>query len=300
MIKLGKLYINIFTLPLIFAAFLVSAADELALSYMVVTLHELAHYAAARRYKVGVSRLVVMPFGVYLQMRESIIENPHHECAVCAAGPICNAVLIVLGIILRSHIDVQYLSMTDYFIYTNISILLINLVPIVPLDGGRIMRALLTHRYGFMRAARITDIVSHINILLIGMLGIYVLYVTRFNVSVMLLCTFLLFNMSMEKKNNEVTLMRQIAYSKEKLARREIMPVRHLAAADTTPIRRVLKNFSYDSYYMVSIMDKNMNVIATVGETQIIDMALYGKKGEKLKVFGNNLSHPLVLERKIC
>ena len=47
--------------------------------------------------------------------------------------------------------------------------------------------------------------------------------------SIMMLCAFLLFNMSAEKKNSELMVMRQIIHSKEKLTKREIMPVKELA-----------------------------------------------------------------------
>lgn len=300
MIKAGKVYINIFTLPLICASILTGTVTELALSYAVAVLHELAHFAAARRLNIGASRFVIMPFGVYLQLKESVIENPRHECIVCAAGPVCNMVLIAALFLARPHIGSQYIPALDFFICTNASMLLINVVPIVPLDGGRIMRAALTHKYGFVRAAKITHIVSQINILLVGLFGVYVLYITHFNVSLMLLCAFLLFNMSTEKKNNEMTLMRQIAYSKEKLVRRKIMPVRYLAAMENVELRRVLKNFSYDSYYMVNIVDKNMKILASVSETRIITEAINSPKNTKLNVFSDKFSQPLVLSRKIC
>lgn len=270
MIKIGWLYINLFSIPLIVVAMLTGSAVSMATAYIVVTLHEFAHFCAARRYRIGVSGFVIMPFGVCLRLKENHIKDPLQESVICAAGPMCNLLLILLALLFRTVLPFEP-AVIEFFIYTNASIFLINTVPIVPLDGGRILRALLTHKYGFIKAVRISNLVSQINIALIGLLGIYILYVTHFNVSIMMLCAFLLFNMSAEKKNSELMVMRQIIHSKEKLTKREIMPVKELAVMRYTDARRLLKNFSYNSYYLVNVLNENLTIEGVLSETQVID-----------------------------
>lgn len=277
MIKLGWLYINVFSLLLFAAAILVGALESMAVAYAVVTLHEMAHFAAARRYNISVSGFVIMPFGVCLRLKELNIDNPVQEIAVCAAGPVCNFALILLTLLLCRNAEVLP-HIVKLFLYANISIMLINILPIMPLDGGRILRAVLTHKYGFLKSVRITNIVSQINIALIGLLGVYILYITHFNVSVMMICAFLLFNMSAEKRNGELTVMRQIIRSKEKLVRREIMPVKELAVMQHTDARLLLKSFSYNSYYLISVLDRDLSVLGVLTETQVINAAVRAKK----------------------
>lgn len=278
MIKIGWLYINIFSIPLFIVAMLTGSFASMAIAYAVVTLHELAHFCAARRYRIGVSGFVILPFGVCLRLKESQIDDPVQESIICAAGPASNLGMLILAYLFRSALPVPA-EWVDFFIYSNLSILLINTVPIVPLDGGRILRALLTHKFGFIQAVRVSNLISQINIALVGLFGIYVLYETHFNVSVMMLCAFLLFNMSAEKKNSELAVMRQIVYSKEKLTKREIMPVRELAVLEKTDAKRLLKSFSYNSYYLVNVMDKNLSIKGVLSETQIIQSITFAKKG---------------------
>ncbi|HIV02573.1 MAG TPA: site-2 protease family protein [Candidatus Aphodoplasma excrementigallinarum] len=277
MVKLGWLYINLFSIPLLIVAVLTGSAGSMAIAYLVVTLHELAHFCAARYFRVGVSGFVIMPFGVCLRLKENHIKDPVQESVICAAGPACNLLLIVAAILLRPYLPCPPDGYA-FFLYSNFSILLINIVPIIPLDGGRILRALLTHRYGFIKAVRITEVVSQINIALVGLLGIYILYLTHFNVSMMMLCAFLLFNMSAEKKNSELIVMQQIIYSKEKLTKRQIMPVKELAVMEQTDARRLLKNFSYNSYYLLSVLDKNLTILGTLSETQVIEAVIRAGK----------------------
>ena len=281
MIKIGWLYINIFSIPLLIVAMLTGSLASMAIAYAVVTLHELAHFCVACRYRVGVSGFVVMPFGVCLRLKDSMIDDPVQESMICAAGPASNLVMLTLALFLRDVLPVP-VGWIDFFIYSNVSIFLINVVPIVPLDGGRILRALLTHKFGFIQSVRMTNIISQINIALIGLLGIYILYKTHFNVSIMMLCAFLLFNMSAEKKNSELTVMRQIVYSKEKLTRREIMPVKELAVMEHTDAKRLLKSFSYNSYYLINVMDKSLSIKGVLSETQVIHAITFAKKSMTL------------------
>ncbi len=285
MIKSGKIYISLFIIPLIIAAYMTGTIENLCVSYITVTLHELAHLAVALYLKIDVSSFVIMPFGVSLRLKDRLIDDPKKECIICAAGPLCNLLLIALSFFARGYISPVYWEYVEFFIYSNASVFLINVAPIIPLDGGRIARSLLTHVYGFTRAAKISHVISQINIGIIGLFSLYILCVTHFNVSAMLLCAFLIFNMSSERKNDTLTVMRQIIYSKEKLARREIMNIRQIAATQNVDAKRLLKSFSYNCYYLVSIMDKNGRICATVSETQIIDALSSGDGNKKLKHF---------------
>lgn len=282
MIKIGRVYINLLIIPLLFAAYITNSLSELYMAYITATLHELAHLLVALRYKVLISGFVIMPFGVCMRIKDNKIDNPVHECIICMAGPLANLALIIVGFLLRDYLAAPK-ELVDFFICSNASILLINTIPIVPLDGGRVLRAALTAKYGFLKASKLSHIISQLNIVLIGFFGIYVLWITRFNVSVMLLCTFLIFNMSAEKKNNELTLMRQLVYSKRKLSSREIMPVRELAVTKGISIRNLLKNFSYDKYYIVNVMNSKMEIERTLTETQIIAGISHTKKDSDLQ-----------------
>ncbi len=299
MIKIGKVYISPFLFALIGAAYITDSLFELCISYFCVTIHELSHMFAALYYKIGISGFVIMPFGVSLRLKESQICEPMHECAVCAAGPLINIILALVGLFFRTH-NMGETRCVDFFVSSNLAIFLINIIPIVPLDGGRIFRAFLTSKFGFISAAKTANIVSQINIALIGAFGIYVLYVTHFNVSIMLICTFLIFNMSSEKRNNELSVMRQIVYSKKKLAEREMMRVREIAVTKNVSVRRLLKSFSYDCYYIVNVVDDNMKIRRRLTETQIINAAAYTAKSDTVDNLFDKFTQPIVLEKKVC
>ena len=269
MITIGKLHINLLILPLILVAAVTHTLRDTAVAYAVVMIHELAHFYAAKRRGVEVGGLVIMPFGVSLQLKERYIRDTVSDMYICAAGPAGNVVMILLSTAVRQYLP-QYSELLDFFILSNVSILLINIVPILPLDGGRLLRAYIAGSMGYARAYRITRIIGGFGIVIVAVLGIAALWYTRFNVSLVLLCAFLVFNMSAEKKNNDFLVMQQVLQSPQKLKKERLMPIKAIAVMADTPAAQLLKNFSYNHFYIVNVCDEDAAVIGTLSETQII------------------------------
>jgi len=281
MVNIGKLHINLLILPLVLVAAVTHTLQSTAVAYVVVAVHEFAHFYAAKRCGVEVGGLVIMPFGVSLQLKERYIRDTAADMYICAAGPFGNVVMILIGAAARRYYP-QYGEMVDFFILSNVSILLINIVPILPLDGGRLLRAYLAGGIGYVRAYRITRVISGVCIVAVAILGVAALWYTRFNVSLVLLSAFLVFNMSAEKQNNEFLVMQQVLHSPQKLKKEGMMPIKALAVMADTPPSQLLKNFSYNHFYIVNVYDENAAVIGTLSETQIIRAMMDG--AEKARV----------------
>lgn len=119
-----------------------------------VLLHEFGHALVARRYGIETRRIVLLPIGGVAQL-EGDPESPKAEIAIAAAGPLVNfalagllAVIAVAIPALRDH------GLLMAIVVANVSLGLFNLVPAFPLDGGRVLRALLALRLEPGRATR--------------------------------------------------------------------------------------------------------------------------------------------------
>ena len=76
MIKAGDLYVSLWTPVLLLFCALVGSFRWLMLSYLVLALHELAHYIVAKRLKIACRGLVIQPFGVTLRLVDNRISEP--------------------------------------------------------------------------------------------------------------------------------------------------------------------------------------------------------------------------------
>lgn len=156
------------------------------LLFLSVTLHELSHSFQALKYGVKVRDITLMPMGGLAQM-ESIPEDPHKELRIALAGPLVNfgiaALLIGVGVLLdvRALISLEELQaslgsvswsgLLAYLTYANLILGLFNLIPAFPMDGGRILRALLAKKMDHAKATKIAAQVGQGFALLMGLWG---------------------------------------------------------------------------------------------------------------------------------
>lgn len=125
-----------------------------------VVLHEFGHIWAARRYGIRTPDVTLLPIGGVASM-ERMPEKPTQEIAVSLAGPAVNAV-IAFVIILALRFDTSLLSVSAIqasflaqIAAANLVLLVFNLIPAFPMDGGRVLRGLLAIWLGYGRATQV-------------------------------------------------------------------------------------------------------------------------------------------------
>jgi len=149
----------------------------LLLVFGCVLLHELGHAMAARRYGIRTRDIILLPFGGVARL-ERMPERPQEEIVVAIAGPMVNVVLAgVLFFFVRDHILVNgELNMQggilEVLFFVNVVMLLFNLIPAFPMDGGRVLRALLALRLSYAQATRIASIVGQAVAIVFGIVGL--------------------------------------------------------------------------------------------------------------------------------
>jgi Zn-dependent protease len=141
-----------------------------------VLLHELGHALVARRLGVHVSGIELSFFGGAAKMVQ-MPRSATHEVAIAAAGPAVSLMLGGAGLGLGMLLHVPQLGMIG-----GINLLLagFNLIPALPMDGGRILRALLSRKVDFVRATDISVQVARVvavGFAILGVMGAYQLLV---------------------------------------------------------------------------------------------------------------------------
>ncbi|MBN8917633.1 MAG: site-2 protease family protein [Rhizobiales bacterium] len=157
-----------------------------ALLFFCVLLHELGHVFAARRYGVKTPDITLWPFGGIANL-ERIPEKPSQELVVAIAGPAVNVVIAVVLLVVLSFtlaggdlkaedlakIEDPRTSMLVKLAGANIFLVLFNLIPAFPMDGGRVLRALLAMNMGFARATAVAASIGQGLAIGLGLLGIF-------------------------------------------------------------------------------------------------------------------------------
>jgi Zn-dependent protease len=165
-------------------------------TFACVTLHEYGHALTARRFGIATRDITLLPFGGLARL-ERIPEQPAQEFWITLAGPAVNAVIfgvLYLGLDAADRwIDPRELLNRELPFFQmlamiNLMLVLFNLLPAFPMDGGRILRSILATRMDYVRA---TQIAAAIGRALAVALGLWALYEMQLFTAVM---AFFLFN----------------------------------------------------------------------------------------------------------
>lgn len=108
--------------------------------FIVLSLHELGHILAAIFLRLKIEKLTVYPFGIAMEVCNIDYIPSYNELLVAMGGPLMYFVISTLFLMLFNY-DIISLAMYNYIVNINRNILLFNLLPIYPLDGGRITKA---------------------------------------------------------------------------------------------------------------------------------------------------------------
>ncbi len=155
-LSIGRTRLDAHPLTLLYAlaALMLGAREDAAALALGLAVHEAAHLLAARGLGVGVSGLRLMPFGGAIHMDNPYALPPSKLLLVAAAGPAANLLAIFAGASL-AHWGLLEAGFALALARVNATLMLFNLIPALPLDGGRMLYALLYPRLGRERAAEL-------------------------------------------------------------------------------------------------------------------------------------------------
>jgi Zn-dependent protease/predicted transcriptional regulator len=144
-----------------------------------VVLHELGHALTARRFGVPTADITLLPIGGVARLQR-IPEHPGQELLVALAGPAVNVVIVaalwIAGVRFPTDLQNPQHLIREHFLpkllEVNLFLALFNLLPAFPMDGGRVLRALLAMRLPYARATRLAASVGQFMAIGFGLFGL--------------------------------------------------------------------------------------------------------------------------------
>ena len=153
----------------------------IVLLFLCVLLHEFGHIFTARAFGIRTPDVILLPIGGVSRL-ERIPERPRQEFLVTIAGPMVNvAIAFILIVIGGANLSAERLaalgsadvSLIDRLAAVNLVLAIFNLIPAFPMDGGRVLRALLATRLGYVRATEVAATIGQGVAFALGFLGLF-------------------------------------------------------------------------------------------------------------------------------
>jgi len=158
-----------------------SGTAFMVLLFACVLAHEFGHILTARGFGIATPDVTLLPIGGVARL-EQIPEKPREEFLIAIAGPLVNVVIaFVLVAFAGARLDASHLaavesakiSMVDRLAAVNLFLAVFNMIPAFPMDGGRVLRALLSIRLGFARATDVAATIGQWVAFGLGFLGLF-------------------------------------------------------------------------------------------------------------------------------
>ncbi len=242
---------------------------KVLLVFSAVLWHELAHAGAAIALGFSVREVELLPFGGVARIEGLGAASSKSEMIIAAAGPAASMVLaaIVYGSMFYFNL---WTEIWDFFYKANIMLAIFNMIPGLPLDGGRIFRAWLALYIDYGKATAIAAGVSKcVSISLVSIVIFQYVQGSTINISFLVAAIFLYTTAKSELKMAGFRTLRIMAQKKTLLRSRGMMPTTHLTVMKGVLLKDIVRLFRPDQYYVMLVVNDDCRACGTLTETEV-------------------------------
>ena len=251
---------------LVMAPLLVGCFISLGI-FLSILFHELGHAIIAQKRGAEVTEITVMLLGGITKIKQRDVQNPTDAFQIAVAGPVANIIFGVVSILLARLFNDSLDTVLIFSILgsANLFIAAFNLIPTFPLDGGRILEAILWGQLGRERAVKIASSIGRFIAIFLGVFGLM-------NGMLLLVIMAGFFYLGAISQRNQV--LRAPTTAKELLARRTLMPI--LPLDETVEAKQAVEELKRRGYLLALVRSVKG---ATLG---IVDVATLEKCTERV------------------
>jgi stage IV sporulation protein FB len=245
---------------------------ELAALFIMVLIHELGHVTAALHFGWTVKEVKLLPFGGVAEVEEAGALPVREEILVALAGPLQNVWMAAAGWLFGQAGWVDGIW-ADQFVRANLLICLFNLLPILPLDGGKLLQAWISLHVPFHRTLVWCATVSIVFSAAVILCAVWPM--TRgglLELNLLVVGLFLLFSNWMHRRNVPFLFLRFLVHRVRRSERHfdRGALARPIVIGDDRPVISVVHLFMKEGYHLVYVMKKG-RIVKVLPEGTIID-----------------------------
>lgn len=293
-----ELRCSVFVLLLFPLAVVFDRLDTLLVFVCSLIVHELAHSIMAHRLGFSVCSIELQPFGCVARLRRSP-SSPSESAVIAAAGPLISLLLSLCaaGLIHLSGRSAEGGALSE-FAFFNLTLGAGNLVPVLPLDGGRLALAAVSaagrgRRRAFSALFCFGGVLTGLISTAAGAYSIFVLkeregFALTRAASLMITGGFIALSALRERRDNLAGDLRTRLAAPKRLENGASVRVLSMAMSKNCTVRDALMAVSGSSYGVVYVVDDDMRTLSMLDEGALMAAAVRGGSGERLESLLNN------------
>jgi stage IV sporulation protein FB len=237
---------------------------------LALCLHECAHALAAMALGMRVASMEITPFGGIARVDGLGHAAPWQEIVVALAGPASN-LLMAMAAGFGAQTGLWPGEAVALFVRCNLALMLCNLLPALPLDGGRAVRAIASGALGWRRATRLFSWFGAALGAGLMAVGVYEAVNRRINPTFFMTGAYLVYAALDERNASTSWIAKGLSGRASQFAAARVVPARWFAASADTPVSKLPARISQRGYTMVVALDPvGMKPLGTVHESELL------------------------------
>ena len=276
MMRLGNCRLSIhplFPLILLFAI-LTGMKEKLLTAAAALALHEAGHLLAAKQLHLHVDAIEMTPLGGLMTIANLEDSPSLHQFVLAASGPFANLIGCVIAPVLYRRGMISF-DLTGALLHANLTLLLINLLPAPPLDGGKMLQALFT-RFSFGHSVfRWTSFASTIIGLVLCGLTFLFAFQGKIVFAPAFIGLYLIYAATVESRHGVAKYVTNLISRRQKLEKQKMLQVETVAAGAGMPVYSLLYRLTPGKYHLIHVLSPDgMTRLGIIEEKEFCEAVL--------------------------
>lgn len=244
---------------------------EIMIIFTSLVVHEIAHTVVALMLGIKVEEIEILPFGGQARIDDFTGLEPAKEIYMALAGPLISLSLAAFFYFLERN---QANHAMSFFITVNAALGLFNLLPALPLDGGRILRGILAPLLGYRKSTRTAAWLGKGLALAIIAYGAYLTCRSLAGANYIIMGAVLFWAARREGNLLLYSFMRFLINKKGELAKKALLPCMQVVGQPDVPVKDILNTTRPGIYLMVMVVDARDQLMGIKTEAELIECLL--------------------------
>jgi len=268
-----KITINVLLIPVAIAILLTGQFEMYVIAYFFAFLHEIAHVVIAKRFNLEVNEIEFLPIGFNARILGTWKLSVERELVLFLCGPAINLFFSVFFLLVSSIVSTTNTKILIELITVNLFLACFNMIPMVPLDGGRILMIILSREIGIIKCAYFCIYISKLINVILLVLGIMLFLVSGNYIVIIIICYVLGFVLNEGTHIISDTFL-YILNKKNLINKNRIARIKPLVACETTCLIRLLREIDRNRIITALIFSRDNKVMGTVDEFEVLEYVL--------------------------
>ncbi|MGL5577216.1 MAG: site-2 protease family protein [Sarcina sp.] len=242
---------------------------KLILTFLFIVLHEFSHFLAAKKLGSNIVNFKVHPLGATLEIEDYEGLEINDEILICIAGPCFNGITATISLILYMiYGEVMFKNVFEI----NLVLGIMNFIPAYPLDGAKVLRAVLSKFFMYKKAHKISIIISFVISVIFAVLGGLLVFINIQSINILIVGIFMIYTTYTTKERTMYIVLDQIISKTKRFKETKYIENKDISVYYKENFITLLSMIERNKFNTFYVLNDKMEYLYEIREDEVVDV----------------------------